>query len=262
MSAPEIPPSATLEPAPVSSQRTGLHQPHEMSLVEHLAELRRRLLISIFTLAVCVLGAFFLSVPAITFLKQLAPSEVHFVQLSPGEVFMASFRLSVFLGFVAALPIILYQALRFVLPGLTAREKRFLVWIVFGGALLFGLGMAFAYYAVIPPALVWLIDFGQEVAESQISIAHFIAFCTSLILLTGVMFELPMVLLLLSFTGLVTAENLMIQWRAATIIIFLVAAIVTPSQDPFSMALVGVAMFGLYWVSIFSIKLFGRRPTT
>lgn len=263
MSAPSSSEPTIAPQAPVPFQElkgrsaTGTRQ--EMTVMEHLGELRRRIIVSVVALALGVLAAFFLSVPVMDSLKHLAPAGAHFVQLTPGEVFMASFRLSFFLGVILASPVILYQALRFVLPGLNPKEQRFLSWIVLGGSLLFALGVLFAYYAVIPPSLQWLLEFGKDVAEIQMSIAPFTEFCTSILLLTGILFELPMVLLLLSFTGLVSAQQLVDQWRAAIVIIFIVAAVATPSQDPFSMTVVAIAMLGLYWLSILSIKLFNRR---
>lgn len=229
-----------------------------MSLMDHLSELRQRLIYSVLALVIGMLVAFFVSIPAIDALKLLAPSGVHFVQLTPGEVLMASFRLSIFLGVVLASPVLLYQLMRFVLPGLNQREKGLVMWVLMGGGALFFGGMAFAYYAVLPPTLEWLLDFGSEVAENQMSIARFIEFCSSLILITGILFELPIVLLLLSFTGVVNSRLLIQRWRMATIAIFLFSAFITPSQDPFSMLLVGVALLALYWISIASIRLCRR----
>ncbi len=90
------------------------------------------------------------------------------------------------------------------------------------------------------------------------SISRFVEFCTGMILLSGVLFELPIVLFILSFTGLVTSRKLMTQWRMATVLIFVVAAVITPSQDPLTMLIVGGAMMGLYWLSVISIRCCGR----
>jgi len=171
---------------------------------------------------------------------------------------MATVSLSFYAGVALALPIILYNLLRFVLPGLRQKEQALVSWTVLGGAGLFALGVVFAYFFVVPSALTFLVDFGQAVARPELSIRDYISFCSSLLFVTGAMFELPMVLFLLSFTGLITSEKLVKEWRWATVIIFIVAAIVTPTQDPLSMTLVGLAMVALYGVSIIPIKICGR----
>lgn len=233
-------------------------QSREMSVMEHLGELRQRIITCVWVLTVTVLAAFVLSRPVIEAFKWLAPVGVTFVQLSPGEVLMASFKLSFLVGVALASPVILYQTLRFVLPGLQAHERRFVWMTVFSGTLLFLGGVAFAYFAVIPPALGFLMDYGQDIAENQMSIARFIDFCTSLLILTGIMFELPMVLFFLSFTGLVSSGKLLRHWRGAIVGILLLSAVLTPSQDPFTMLIVGGALMGLYLVSILPIRLMGR----
>jgi sec-independent protein translocase protein TatC len=226
--------------------------------MDHLGELRDRLIASVVALTLGVCIAFFFSLPVMDWLKALAPQGVRFIQLTPGEVFLASFRIAVFLGGVLASPVILFHVLRFVLPGLTVREQRFLLWIVGGGGLLFVAGMAFAYYAVLPSTLTWLLDYGREVAESQMSIARFVEFCTGMILVIGVLFELPILLFMLSFTGLVSSAKLIRHWRMATLWMFLVAAVITPSQDPFTMLVVAVALMALYGLSVLSIRLCNR----
>ncbi len=233
-------------------------QPREMSVMEHLDELRQRLITCVWVVTAAVLAAFLLARPLIEAFKWLAPESVTFVQLTPGEVLMASFKLSFLVGIALASPVILYQTLRFVLPGLKPHERRFIGLTVLSGSLLFAGGIAFAYFAVIPPALAFLLDYGQDIAENQMSIARFIDFCTSLLILTGIMFELPMVLFFLAFTGLVSSGRLLRHWRGAIVGIFLLAAVLTPSQDPFTMLIVGGALMFLYLASILPIRLMGR----
>ena len=233
-------------------------QSEGMSFLDHLGELRQRIINSSIALVVGILIAFITSRYVIGLLKQLAPDYVSFVQIAPGEVLMASFKLSFIIGIMLASPVILYQTLRFVIPGLNTREKQTVLLCVFFGAVLFAGGVAFSYWAVIPPALGFLLEYGHEVAESQISIARFIEFCASLLILTGTMFELPMILFFLSMTGLITSRQLLAQWRGAIVGIMLASAILTPSQDPFTMLIVGGALILLYLGSIIPIKLCGR----
>lgn len=253
-------PSQMPEP-PSRSQQKGspeLSEAAAMTMVEHLAEMRSRLMICLGALVVGFAVGFGYALPLIELLKGMAPAGLVFVQLSPGEVLMSSFRLSLYTALALASPVIVYNVLRFTLPGLLPRERALLIWAVLGGALLFAAGVVFAYFFVVPPALEFLTGYGQTVAENQISIQSYIAFCSALMLIGGGMFELPMVLFLLSLSGLLRSEQLIRQWRWAVISIFTVAAIVTPGQDPFSMLMIGSAMTVLYGLSILPIRLLGR----
>lgn len=254
-----LPTEVAETPAPVNGPTpTGAQNAHQMTLVDHLNELRQRIVVSAIAVILGVLVAFLGMTPAMDWLKLLAPEGSKFIQLTPGEVFLSAFRLSCLMGMALASPVVLYQVLGFVMPGLKPNERKFLLWVVVGGAVLFAAGMGFGYYAVLPPTLSWLLGFGAEVAEVQMSISRFVEFCTGMILLSGVLFELPIVLFILSFTGLVTSRKLMTQWRMATVLIFVVAAVITPSQDPLTMGIVGGAMMALYWLSVISIRCCGR----
>lgn len=224
----------------------------------HLEELRNRIVVCVAAILIGMLLAFYYALPVINLLKHMAPFSVHFVQLSPGEVLMTSTKLSLVLGIALASPILLYQLIRFVLPGLEPREKGLLAWITFGGLALFAIGVVFAYFAVMPSALLFLFDYGQEVATSQVGIAAYTDFCMGVLLMSGVLFELPLLMLFLSFSGLVTSKLLMDQWRMAVVVIMVAAAILTPSQDAFTMIIVGLTMALLYFASVIPIKLLGR----
>lgn len=229
-----------------------------MPMIEHITELRNRVLMCAALLATTVAAGFTFALPLIQLFQSMAPKTVVFVQRTPGEVLLASMSLSFYIGVALSLPIILYNVLRFVLPGLLPREKAMVTWAVLGGTLLFAGGVVFAYFFVVPSALGFLVDYGQSVARAELSIREYISFCASLLFVTGGMFELPMVLFLLSFTGLITSKKLIQEWRWATVLIFITAAIVTPTQDPFSMSIVGFAMVALYGLSIIPIRLCGR----
>lgn len=229
-----------------------------MPMIDHVTELRNRILICLGCLALTLGLGFYYALPLIRLFQGMAPKTIEFVQLTPGEVLISSLRVAFYIAVALSLPVILYHMLRFVLPGLLPREKTMVSWSLIGGTLLFLAGVVFAYFFVTPSALAFLVDYGQSVAKTQLSIESYISFCSALLFVTGLMFELPMVLFLLSLTGLVTSKKLMQEWRWATILIFIVAAIVTPTQDPFSMSLVGFAMVGLYALSIIPIKLSGR----
>lgn len=243
---------------PDPEAETAAFEFNRMSMIEHIAELRRRILLSALTLLITVSIGFYWSLPVIQWFQRLAPKSVIFVQISLGEVLMTSLYVSFYIGVAMALPVLLYHLLRFVLPGLRPREKNIISWIVVGGTALFALGVVFAYFCVVPTAVEWLVDFGSSVARGQISVQSYVSFCAAMLFVTGAMFELPLVLFLLSFTGLITSDKLVREWRWATVLIFIVAAIVTPTQDPFSMTIVGLAMVALYGLSIIPIRLIGK----
>lgn len=229
-----------------------------MPLTAHLGELRRRVLMSALAWAVGLALAFWQAPVLIGALKRLAPVSVAFVQLTPGEAFMASLNVALMAGTSLASPVILYHALRFVLPGLRARERRWVLVSVVLGCGLFLLGVAFAYVGVLPPALAFLMAYGQEIAASQMSIARYVAFCLSVLVLCGLTFECPLALLALSLAGVVTSRQLAAHWREAVVAIFLLAAVLTPSQDPLTMVIVGGALLGLYALTLLPMRWLGR----
>jgi len=229
-----------------------------MSMTEHLTELRSRILWSVASVCIGFCAALWAAGPVIQALKHLSPKTVLFIQLTPGEALMASIKVMLVLGIGIASPVLLYHTLRFVQPGLKSHEKRWAVSLVLAGTFLLIFGVVFAWFWVLPPTLTWLVEYGEELAAVQMSIVRYVDFCLLMLLLTGLMFELPMVLFGLAMAGLVKSEQLIAQWRKAVVIIFFVAAIITPSQDPFSMAAVGLAMVALYLFSIIPIRLVGK----
>jgi sec-independent protein translocase protein TatC len=242
--------------APASQDKTSLVD--DPSLFEHLKELRYRVVFCVVVLTVTMGIGFWVSLPMIRIFQDMAPHAVTFVQRSPGEVLMSSLMVTIYAGFALALPVILYHVLRFVFPGLRPAEKMLALWAVCAGTCLFALGVLFSYWVIVPSALIFLVDYGQSVAAPQLSIREYIGFCASLLFTTGGLFELPMVLFLLSFTGIVTSKRLIQEWRWALTLIAITAAIVTPTQDPLSMGLVSLAMSLLYALSIIPIRLINR----
>ena len=195
-------------------------------------------------------------------MKALAPLELlqslQFVQLTPGEVLLVSVKLALVIGVILASPMLLYQTLMFVLPGLADTERKPVLLTVIFGSVLFACGLWFSSQLVVPSALGFLLAYGQSVAVSQISIASYVDFCTMLMAVTGILFELPLVLMLLASLNLVTSTQLLQQWRVALVAILVAAAVLTPSQDPVTMGIVAAAMTGLYFASLLPIKLMGK----
>jgi sec-independent protein translocase protein TatC len=216
----------------------------------HITELRTRLLWCIGVTLVFTLTSCAFSEPLTRWLLTLAPKGLVFIQLAPGEAFMASLKVSFMLGLSISLPVWLYHAGCFVLPGLHPHEKKQLVSLVIAGLCLFALGATFGLLVLGPQTTAWLTGFGDTLAVNQLSLARYLDFILMLVLLTGIAGELPLVLIGLVLTGLLPKATLLSRWREGIIGLFMAGAILTPSQDPFSMLLVGVALLGLYGVSL------------
>lgn len=230
----------------------------DMVMTEHLKELRYRVIFCVITLMLTFSIGFSCALPIIQLFQGMAPKSVLFIQRAPGEVLMSSVMIMIYVGLALGLPMILYHTLRFILPGLVGKEKVLVTWGIIAGTTLFCIGVIFSYFFLVPSALIFLIQYGQSVASPELSIREYIGFCASLMFTTGILFELPMVLFFLSFTGLVTSKRLIQEWRWAMVFIFIAAAIVTPTQDPLSMSIVAAAMVMLYGLSIVPIKLMNR----
>ena len=234
-----------------------------LTILEHLVELRRRLMISAGALLLCTIGSLIFTQRLLRWLTAPAHNEVQDVQIvytEPLEYWGTYFRVALLAGFAMAMPIIVYQLLAFVGPGLTRQEKRWIYPIVMGASLSFLAGAAFAYYVELPPALKFLLGFSGDVADPFLKIGSYINFVTRLMLVTGLVFEMPLIVMGLAKIGVVDSRRLIGWWRHAIILAFVGAAIVTPSIDPVTQSLVAGPIIVLYFVGIALAKLVETRP--
>ncbi len=226
-----------------------------MSVLEHLEELRFRLFISAVFVIIGLGVSFYFGGDIIEFLKRPAEargrSELDLQFIEPFELFVTYFRVSLLGGLIVGMPMMVYQGLRFVSPGLNPNERRWLYVTVFGTFVLFLGGVAFAYYIALPPALDFLLDFGGgDIAKADIRVSSYVDFVTRLLFWTGVAFETPLVVMYLSRFGIVSAGQLLRWWRFAVVAAFVVAAIVTPTIDPVTQSLVAGPIIVLYFLGI------------
>ena len=230
-----------------------------LTIIEHLQELRTRVMwIAIALLVGVGVSIWPLTKYAIHFLVEPAQDtradfKLHQFQLL--DYWSTYFRVSLLLGIAIAMPMIVYQVLAFVAPGLTKRERRWLYPIVVGASLMFVLGMAFAYYAELPPALKFLLDPKNKDVEPTIGVQTYIDTVTRLLLITGLVFEMPFVIMGLAKIGVVTSKRLLGWWRYAILMSVLIAAVVTPSIDPVTQFVVALPILVLYFVGIGLAKL-------
>jgi len=225
-----------------------------MTVVEHLEELRWRMIKAAIALVATTL---FSLIFASRFLKiLLAPAEgVKPIFLRPTEGFVTYLRVAFISGVALAMPIILYQAIRFIAPGLKSQEKRYLYIILPGATISFVMGIAFAYFAMLPFALRYLLKFGSDIAEAKWAIGEYISFVTTLMLWVGVVFETPLLMFSLAKLGIVTPKMLSRGRKYAALAIAILAAVITPTTDPFNMMVVMVPLLFLYEFGILLAKL-------
>ncbi len=229
----------------------------EMSLFDHLEELRQRIFYALIAVLVSVIGCFTIVRPIVEILEKPAGA-VKFLQLSPGEFFFVSLKVAGYTGILLASPFILYQIIQFILPGLTRRERRFLAPIVLGSSVLFFVGLAFAYFALIPAALNFFVTYGADVVEQLWSIERYFDFVLLLLFSTGLSFQIPVIQFLLGILGIVSSAQMLSGWRFVVLGAAILGAVLTPSTDPLTQSLLGGAVLALYFSGIGVVKLIGR----
>lgn len=235
-----------------------------LTILEHLQELRYRLMVSAGALLVGVAVSFWpLTGWFIDYLKKPAEDRIEGFQtyfFDPLEGWTTYFGVSLLLGTAIAMPVIVYQALAFVGPGLSRQERRWLYPIVVGASLSFVAGMAFAYYVELRPFLHFLLNPPGDIGEPLISVRKYLGFVTRLLLVMGLIFEMPIFVMGLAKLGVVTSRKLLGWWRYAIVLAFVASAVVTPTIDPVNQAIVAGPIIVLYFTGIALAKLVEGRP--
>src|SRR6266550_2896723 len=230
-----------------------------MSLLQHLEELRRRLIAIIIAVVLGSAIGFFLSEPILDFLRAPLPAgydKLYFTTV--GGAFGVRIKIAFFAGIALAMPVILFELYRFVTPGLTRSERR-IVWpLLLGALVLFAIGMTVGYL-IIPFALAFLLSFGEPGrVEPLLSINEYVGFVTTLMLAFGLVMEFPIVLIALSRVGILSYERIARQRRLIILGIVIFAVVVTPGGDPFSPTILGSVMYALFELSLLIIRLMRR----
>jgi sec-independent protein translocase protein TatC len=229
----------------------------EMSFFDHLEELRQRIFYAIIAVSIGAIGCFVYAKQIVQVLE-IPAKGIEFLQLAPGEYFFVSVKVAGYCGLLVASPVVLYQVIQFVIPGLTRRERRLVLPVVIGSSVLFVAGIAFAYYALIPAALDFLIGYGEDVVKQAWSIDRYFEFVLVLLFATGLLFELPVVQILLSLLGILSSKLMLSGWKSVIVGSMVVGAIVTPSTDPLTQSLLAGAILALYFGGIGVVKLLGK----
>jgi sec-independent protein translocase protein TatC len=228
-----------------------------MTIVEHLDELRVRLVRSLIYVAAGVVIGLMLCKRILRLLEAPAGG-ISFQALSLEEPIVVFFKVAFYVGLIIASPLILLEISRFVGPGLTKKEREIMLPVLVGSPLLFVSGVAFAYFLLLPSMLHFFSAFGQGVTPINQRLDFYISLVSSILLYMGLSFQLPIVIFALSFTGIVNSKLLLSYWKYAVFGAAIIAAVITPDPTAFSMLLVMGALTALYFISIVLLKVFGR----
>lgn len=234
--------------------------PAEMPFLDHLEELRWRILWSLAALVVGGVVGFFLvkELGVLGILERpirdLLPPGQKLAYTNPTTPFLITLKLALLVGLLLALPVIVYQAWAFLSPALYDRERRYVVPSSVAAVVLFGLGVAMAYFLVLPFGLRFLLGFQAEALTPIITIDEYLRFTVTILLAFGLVFEMPILLVVLGLLGVVTPEKLRRGRRYAVVVLATISALLTPA-DVGTMAMMLVPMLLLYEISIWLVRL-------
>jgi sec-independent protein translocase protein TatC len=216
-----------------------------MTLVEHLDELRRRIIVAALAIGVAAIAGFYVAEPVLGLLQAALPEGTELIQLRVIEGLGVRLRLALLIGLALAMPVILYELWAFVTPGLTTRERR-LVWPLLVVAIVFfGAGIVLGYL-VIPNALAFLLGLALPGVAPMLDIGEYVGFVTTLMIAFGLAFQFPVIMLLLNRAGILSYRFLAARRRYVIVLIVIIAIVITPGGDPISSATLSVVMYGLF----------------
>ena len=226
-----------------------------MTLRDHLLELRRRLAISLIAVVVATGVGLFFANSVLDLMKQQAPSDVRIIYTDVTEGFNAYLKTGLYAGIGLALPVLVYQLLAFIAPGLTRKERKYLFALMPGVFILFIAGASFCYFIILPFALRYLLGF-TFVAEPMIRIGDFIGFTVTFLFWVGIVFETPLIIFFLSKVGIVNPKKLGSYRKWAFLASFIIGALITPTPDPINQSLVAIPIYILFEAGLLMARIF------
>jgi len=221
----------------------------ELPFSEHIEELRQRIFHLFWIILALTLIAFF-EVKIIVKILELPINNVKFFQISPGEYFISTIKISFYTGLLFASPFVIGQLILFLLPGLTKKETKIILPLLVSSLILFGLGLAFSYYTLIPAALKFFLNYSEEVLEPFLSFDQYFEFILVLFYSTGIAFQIPIIQILVGLLNFVSAKQMLGAWRYIILLSTVLGAILTPSTDPFTQLLLSLAILMLYFSGV------------
>lgn len=230
-----------------------------MTIIEHLEELRMRLLIALAAFAVATALSFLFVDRLLAFLIRPVG---HLVFLGVTDAFFIRFKVAAMAGVFLSLPVVLFQIWRFIGIGLTRTERRYTLSLLPPAVLLFVAGAAFAFLAILPIAVRFLLSYQTPALQAMIAVGPYTSFATSLVLAFGLVFQLPIVILFLARLGIVTPASLAAGRRYAVLGIVVASALLTPGTDMVSQLMMAVPTYLLYEISIWIARVVAPKPRT
>ena len=217
----------------------------ELPVSEHVEELRQRIF-HVFWIILLLTCVSFFEVKFLVKILELPVNDVKFFQLSPGEYFFSTVKISFYTGLLFSSPFVIGQLILFLLPGLTKKETKVILPLLLSSLCLFGLGLTFSFYILIPAALNFFLNYSNEVIEPLWSFDQYFEFVLILLYSTGLAFQIPIIQILLGFLNVVSVKQMLNSWRYIILISTIIGAILTPSTDPLTQLLLSSAILLLY----------------
>ena len=261
----EAPPAETLpaaaEPlaertADGEAEEPGEDDEGNMSILRHLEELRTRIIRSLIAIAVGSAIAYFYIEDIMRYLT-LPTGRLYYLQ--PAEAFFTYIKIAIFAGFLLALPVVFYQAWKFILPALTVRERTVIGILVPSSVLLFFAGLAFSFFLVLPAALKFFVGFSTENLQPMFTLHQYFDFVLAFILPFGAVFELPLLVIVFAKLGFISSKFLQSKQRIVIFLAFVVGAVISPTPDIFTQSMIAIPLILLYELSYLVVRFVLRR---
>ncbi|MFC1901003.1 twin-arginine translocase subunit TatC [Chloroflexota bacterium] len=233
----------------------------KLSLIGHIGELRKRLIRSVIVVLIATIVGFVFWRPLLELLKYPTP-DIVLSTIEFTEGIGSAMRIAITAGIIVSIPWLTYELIMFVSPALTRREKKYVYIILPWIALMFIAGVAFCYFIIMPRMVEFLYLFSADVANPLPRLKDFISLTSRLLLIVGLMFEMPVVTTFLARIGVLKPEWLSGGWRIAVVAAFILAAFITPTIDPINQCLVAAPMLVLYVMCIWLAKLVYKKKET
>nr|YP_010516771.1 sec-independent protein translocase-like protein [Haslea pseudostrearia]UXN44553.1 sec-independent protein translocase-like protein [Haslea pseudostrearia] len=218
----------------------------ELPFSEHIEELRQRIFLLFWIIIVLTFVAF-IEVKDLVKILELPIQNVKFFQISPGEYFISTIKISFYTGLLFSSPFVIGQLILFLLPGLTKKETKIILPLLVSSLILFGIGLAFSYYTLIPAALNFFLNYSEEVIEPLWSFDQYFEFILVLFYSTGLAFQIPILQILVGLLNILSPKQMLNSWRYVVLISTILGAILTPSTDPLTQLLLSLAILLLYF---------------
>ena len=221
----------------------------ELPFSEHIEELRQRIFL-LFWVILLLTSVAFIEVKNLVKFLELPINNVKFFQVAPGEYFISTIKIAFYTGLLFSSPFVIGQLILFLLPGLTKKETRIILPLLLGSLVLFGLGLAFSYYTLVPAALNFFLNYSEEVLEPFWSFDQYFEFILVLFYSTGLAFQIPILQILVGLLNIVSAKQMLGAWRYIILLSTILGAILTPSTDPLTQLLLSMAILLLYFTGL------------